>query len=104
MPIRPENKDRYPADWPVIRASILARAGDRCEWCGVPNYTLHPRTGSHVVLTIMHLDHCPENCDPANLKAACQLCHNSYDAPVRAAGVKARRLARIAESQADLFR
>lgn len=37
MPIKPENKARYPADWKLIRASILERAGDRCEQCHVAN-------------------------------------------------------------------
>lgn len=32
MPIKPENKARYPKDWKAIRAEILERAGDRCEW------------------------------------------------------------------------
>lgn len=32
-----------------------------------------------VILTIAHLDHAPENCDPANLKAMCQRCHLRYD-------------------------
>lgn len=42
MPIRPENKHRYPKDWPAIRAAILVRAGHRCEHpdCGVPNYAV----------------------------------------------------------------
>lgn len=34
MPIRPENRDRYPPDWPEIRKRILARAQHRCEWEG----------------------------------------------------------------------
>lgn len=34
MPIRPENRDRYPPDWPEIRARILRRAGNRCELRG----------------------------------------------------------------------
>lgn len=34
MPIRPENKARYPADWPLIRERILARARLRCEHDG----------------------------------------------------------------------
>lgn len=29
--------ERYPADWPKIRAAILARANNRCETCGAPN-------------------------------------------------------------------
>lgn len=37
MPIRPEMKLRYPANWPDIRARIQSRAGNRCERCGVPN-------------------------------------------------------------------
>lgn len=37
MPIRPEMKERYPANWPEIRANILARAEGKCEWCNVPN-------------------------------------------------------------------
>ncbi|MBN3815864.1 hypothetical protein G3N57_04245 [Paraburkholderia sp. Se-20369] len=37
MPIKPENRGRYPADWPEIRARILARAGSRCEQCRVEN-------------------------------------------------------------------
>lgn len=34
MPIRPENRARYPADWPEIRKRILARAHYRCEHPG----------------------------------------------------------------------
>lgn len=37
MPIKPENKARYPKDWKAIRARILERAGNCCEWCHVPN-------------------------------------------------------------------
>jgi hypothetical protein len=37
MPIKPENKHRYPTDWPQIRARILQRARYSCEWCGVRN-------------------------------------------------------------------
>jgi 5-methylcytosine-specific restriction endonuclease McrA len=37
MPIRPENRARYPEDWPTISLSIRQRAGNRCEACGVPN-------------------------------------------------------------------
>lgn len=31
MPIKPENRHRYPADWPAVRERILHRAGWRCE-------------------------------------------------------------------------
>ena len=90
MPIRPENRTRYPKDWKAISLSIRERAGWRCEWCSAENGKPHQATGAKVVLTVAHLDHMPENCDPANLKALCQKCHNAYDAPMRAAGRKAR--------------
>lgn len=87
MPIKPENRARYPKNWPQIRKSILERAHNRCEFCGVENYSmrLNPNTGKEVkiILTIAHLDHTPENCDPSNLRALCQKCHNSYDAEHR---------------------
>lgn len=37
MPIRPENRDRYPPDWPDISARVRQEAGNRCEWCRAPN-------------------------------------------------------------------
>jgi 5-methylcytosine-specific restriction endonuclease McrA len=40
MPIRTENKKRYPQDWPRIRAQILTRAQNCCEECGVPNHSV----------------------------------------------------------------
>lgn len=33
----PCDYSKYPRDWEAIRATILARAGNRCERCGVPN-------------------------------------------------------------------
>ena len=82
MPILEENKGRYPKNWKQIRRDILARADNKCEFCGVENYTIKP-TGAKVVLTIAHLDHTPENCDYSNLRALCQKCHNTYDAEHR---------------------
>jgi hypothetical protein len=91
-PIRPENRHRYPSDWPEISLRIRTiRAAGRCEChgeCGrgthtsrCPNANGRPAygTGSTVVLTVAHLDHTPENCDPANLRAMCQACHLAYD-------------------------
>lgn len=37
MPIRPENKARYPKDWPQISKAIRERAKNSCEKCGAPN-------------------------------------------------------------------
>lgn len=96
MPIRPENRDRYPDDWKAISKHIrFVRAASRCEChgeCGRPRNHLaadrrcHNRhgqpaagTGSMVVLTTAHLDHTPENCDEENLRALCQACHLHYD-------------------------
>lgn len=90
MPIKPENKKRYPSNWKEIRQQILDRANNRCEFCGIENHSLRYRVGrdgleipTKVVLTIAHLDHTPENCDPSNLRALCQRCHNRYDAEHR---------------------
>ena len=99
MPIRPENRARYPKNWKAISLSIRERARWRCEWCPAAQGERHPVTGAVVILTVAHLDHTPENCDPSNLKALCQRCHNRYDAPMRAAGIKARRRAQAASGE-----
>lgn len=49
MPIKPENRGRYPTDWKQIRERILARAGHCCERCKAPNLTMIARgEGRHV--------------------------------------------------------
>lgn len=137
MPIKPENKARYPKEWPQIRAAILERAGHKCEKCKAPNRTRIARggdddsgtymldsadvfdaeTGEHlgrcrmsdysvlrmtdVVLTIAHLDHVPENCEPGNLRAWCQRCHLRYDAEHHKQTAWATR--RAASGTAELF-
>jgi len=107
MPIRPENKARYPKDWKAISLRIREAAGNRCEGspafpdCRAENGKPHPVTGSRVVLTVAHLDHQPENCADDNLKAWCQKCHNTYDLPMRKAGIAERAKATFAA--ADLF-
>jgi 5-methylcytosine-specific restriction endonuclease McrA len=117
MPIKPENKDLYLSrkEWKVIRAEILERAENRCEFCSIENGALGWRdtegTFCHgepmscceedarkfirIVLTIAHLDHDPTNNDPENLRALCQRCHNTHDAPHRQMNAaKTRRLNR----------
>ena len=85
MPIRPENRSRYPADWKVRSRFVrFVRAGGRCEWCGAEHGKAHPVTGSQVVLTTAHVhDDRPEAANLLNLAALCQLCHNRHDAPGR---------------------
>lgn len=96
MPIRPENRGRYPADWDAISDSVrFERARGQCECTGECGTWRHGtarcrrRHGDrHIgadgrpvttVLTTAHLDHTPENCNPANLRAMCQGCHLGYD-------------------------
>lgn len=80
MPQTPEELARYPADWQERRAAVLARAVNRCEWCGAINHEPHPKTGSRVVLTTAHVyDHRPEKADLDNLAALCQRCHLDHD-------------------------
>jgi hypothetical protein len=91
MPIRPENKARYPKDWSAISARIRERAGNRCECEGECGRGTHAGrcpnenggkaygTGSKVVLTTAHLNHTPEDCRDENLKSMCQGCHLHYD-------------------------
>ena len=108
MPIKPENRARYPKNWPAVRVAILERAGHCCEWpgCGVKNRTVGVwKAGvffkladcvadtdeavdaavadgdrvTEIVLTIAHKDHTPENCHLDNLAAWCQRHHLAYD-------------------------
>lgn len=94
MPIKPENRARYPKDWKRISGEIRERSGGRCEChgeCGLHRTTGGPRrceemhgeaakwAKGKVILTVAHLDHTPENCSPENLKAMCQRCHLRYD-------------------------
>lgn len=85
MPIKPENRKRYPPDW-KLRSKFIRfyRAKNRCEWCGAENYRPHPITESKVVLTTAHVyDHRPEAANFLNLAALCQRCHNRHDAALR---------------------
>lgn len=121
MPIRPENRGRYPLDWSDISHRIrFVRAAGRCECrgeCGRPPAHLggdgrcvnrhgEPAvgTGSSVVLTTAHRDHTPEHCDDANLFAACQGCHLHYDR-AHHAETRAANFARamLADGQPSLF-
>lgn len=127
MPIRPEMKSKYPPrkEWLALRESILARAGQRCEFCGVPNYaeivrhqgTDYTLVGGFasavvdigckvvtVILTIAHLDQDPTHNDPGNLRALCQRCHNRHDAPHRARNAAATRARKKRPSQPEVAR
>lgn len=125
MPVRPENKARYPKDWHSISAAVRQEAGNKCEQCKAPNGEVIARgisgdagtymlskgdvfdaeTGEllgvargseyecrmvRIVLTVAHLNHQPEDCSRANLKALCQRCHLRYDAASKAERRKER--------------
>jgi len=81
MPIRSENRDRYPPDWKLRSRFVRQiRAKNRCEWCRARNGQPHPITGSTVVLTTAHVyDDRPEASGLLNLAALCQRCHNRHD-------------------------
>jgi hypothetical protein len=115
MPIRPENRRRYPPNWREISDRIrFQRAGRRCECagecrrghtgrCDAMHGQPNPATKALVILTVAHLDHTPENCADANLKAMCQACHLSYDADHHAETARATRAAEAASWQTPLF-
>jgi len=91
VPIKAENRARYPKDLRAIRDRIVDRSSGQCE-CGGECGLHHDRrccemngerahyAKGRIVLTVAHLDHTPENCEPSNLKAMCQRCHLRYDA------------------------
>jgi hypothetical protein len=65
----------------------------------------HEYLGYHstrIVLTIGHLDHTPENCDPENLRAWCQRCHLTYEAKHHAQNAYETR--RSGKAIGDLYR
>ncbi len=119
MPIRPEMRALYPANWKEIRADILERDGHKCATCGLQNYAtgwrdwegnFYPcdpaaepsRKVIRIVLTIAHVDNPdPADCRPDNLKALCQRCHNILDMPMRQRN--ARKTRHLKAGQPDLF-
>lgn len=117
MPIRAENRHRYPRHWKQISEHIrFVRAGGRCECAGqcgrgthgdvrCPNRHGHPAygTGSKVVLTTAHLDHTPENVADDNLLAMCQGCHLHYDRDHHAQTREATRQAALQGQMDSLF-
>lgn len=70
MPIRPENRERYPADWPAISRRIREQAGQKCEQCGAPNGAIVARVAGSGVWAdtdplIEHGGHEPQAGDPS---------------------------------------
>lgn len=121
---------QYHRDWRWIVRQIKGQAGDRCEFCGVPNGAVgardrhghwHDEDQIHsmnsgvgyglfagefprmvrIVLTVAHVgDPDPMNIDPSNLRALCQRCHNRHDMPTRQAHAAETRLRKQATALA----
>ncbi len=84
MPIKSENRDKYPADWKAISQRIrVQRAKGQCECrgecglhhgrrCAERNRNRAMWAKGSIVLTA--------DCRDENLKAMCQRCHLRYDA------------------------
>jgi hypothetical protein len=108
VPIKPENRDKYPADWKAIRERIRNRAGNCCERCGLGNHLIGYRvegvfrrlmdakpgtilnleTGRHVkvfrvVCTVAHVNHTLDDHRDEVLAFWCQRCHLLHDAKHR---------------------
>jgi hypothetical protein len=81
VPIRPEYRRFYGADWRRLRLEILDRAGKVCDMCHRP----------HRLLNVAHLSHDPA--DRLHLAVLCPSCHSRHDTQQRIA-VTRRTLAR----------
>lgn len=101
----PIDYKKYPKNWSEMRAAVLERANNRCEFCGVENHIWGVRRANgsfleysameceegfldgdrviQIVLTVAHLDHDEENHEVKldRLAALCQRCHLVYDIP-----------------------
>lgn len=116
MPIKSENRKRYPPDWNAIRERILKRAQNRCELCGAPNGKTIMRLNSNgalwgdpdspffiqggdpnqthpvkIILTIAHLDPTYQCHKDTCLLALCQRCHLRIDAHFRHKDANSKR-------------
>lgn len=105
MPISPDQKALYPANWREISQRIrFERAGGRCERCKAPHLwyragqelinpvcielykagleiegKLDAKKITRIVLTTAHLNHNPADSSDENLAALCQRCHLAHD-------------------------
>lgn len=118
----PIDYGKYPKNWKELRAAVIERAGNKCEFCGVENYATGVREADgtfyktegmaleaadldgdkviQIVLTVAHLDHDEENHDVKldRLAALCQRCHLRYDVPEK------KRRRKNKKAVGDLFK
>lgn len=99
----PMDRSLYPENWNAIALAVKEAADWKCQECGrhclkpgediedflyristgrfsecpvIEEFHLHPK---RFEMSAAHLDHQPQNCDRANLKALCSVCHCRYD-------------------------
>src|SRR5437016_4823601 len=86
--------DIYPSDWKFRAQACLARAGYRCEDCGIPHGVLSVGKRSRqpyiVYLHAAHVNHDPEN-SQAELRGLCPSCHMKHDRRTERTRASARR-------------
>ena len=79
MPIRPENKARYPANWKQIADSVRVRAEHKCEKCMVRNgetVTRGELQGTHVYMLESGNAYCAETGQYIDQIGVCELSGN----------------------------
>ena len=129
----PMDRTKYPKNWNAIATAIKDKAQWTCEGCGKPcrrpglpwatfvenllnvgddwylqtgesdaqgNWKERPQ---RFTLTVAHLDHNPENCEPMNLKALWAPCHLRYDAKHHAKTAARARWNKRYRDQLPLF-
>lgn len=80
MPIKPENKSRYPKNWKQISEDIrFNRAKNRCEVCGVHNYSVGYREGNKFIPTCGNLIHDAAGMGELSYKEARELADHSSE-------------------------
>lgn len=83
MPIKAENRNKYPEHWDKLSLFLREKAGWRCELCQSANGFPQKITKSKVVLTVHHISGDPTDNRKINLIVLCQRCHNILDQPFR---------------------
>lgn len=85
LPIRPELRKFYGAEWRLYRAELIEIHGPRCTACG--RITV-------VYLNLAHTSHDPRHSPVALM---CAACHNRHDAPHRYAIWRRNRAKRFGQ-------
>lgn len=76
----PFDRKKYPKNWGQIRASILERAQNKCEKCGIPNYAVgHRDTDGAFVPTAGNVTHDAAGRGELSFKEAFELAKHSTE-------------------------